>query len=119
MSGVVVYIDDEPFLCRAFALLLKRAAIACATFDQPSAALSFLRQQPVALVFCDYRLPAMTGLALLAQLEQPPPFYLVSGEVDAERWLALDRRVSGVLAKPFAAAELLRIIRQHLPTDRA
>ncbi len=67
-----IAIDDEP-------LALKVIQTLCAscndiqlqkTFTQPSEALTYLRQFPADLIFCDIQMPAMTGINLIKSMEK-------------------------------------------------
>lgn len=110
----VVYIDDEPLLCKAMRSLLSGATVDVVTFVDPHEALVYLAEHPVDLVICDYRMPGLSGLDVLAQLPRPIPFYLVSGELEAPQ----PEGVLGVLDKPFPIAKLLEIVRRHLPAAK-
>jgi two-component system C4-dicarboxylate transport response regulator DctD len=114
VSAQVVYVDDEALLCRAFQLLLRKAAIDVTTFTDPAAALAHLVTHPAAVIFCDYRMPRMSGLDLLEALPGATPFYVVSGDLDAAEWVAKNPRVTGVLAKPFRAERIVEIVSQHV-----
>lgn len=116
MTALVVYIDDEPLLCRATEAILGRSGIAVATFTDPLAGLAFVEANPVALVLCDYRMPRMSALELLQRLTRAVPFYIVSGELDVARLAASNPRVTGVLNKPFPAEDLLDLARAHVST---
>ncbi len=61
MSASIVYIDDEPMLCRAFRSVLAAVDIPVETFTDVDAALDYIRAHDVAAVFCDYRMPTVTG----------------------------------------------------------
>lgn len=115
MIAPVVYVDDEALMCRAFQLLLRRAAVEVTTFTDPTDALAYLAAHPAAVIFCDYRMPRMNGLELLDALPGETPFYVVSGDLDAADWAAKNPRVTGVLAKPFRAELIVKIVAQHAP----
>lgn len=114
MTARVVYVDDEAPLCRAFQLLLRSVPVEVTTFTDPVAALAHLEANPAALIFCDYRMPRMNGLQLLAALPGETPFYMVSGDLGAAGWAAQNRRITGVLAKPFKAECIVEIVQRHL-----
>ncbi|MFO0685683.1 MAG: response regulator [Sandaracinus sp.] len=114
-APIIVCIDDEPSLCRALRLLLARTGARVETFTHPEEALVFLRHNDVALVLCDYRLPSMHGLAVLARLEKPVPFVILSGDLDIEHHTASNPGVTAVLGKPFEASELLALVERILP----
>ncbi|MBL8744039.1 MAG: response regulator [Myxococcales bacterium] len=114
MTPPVVYVDDEPALCRAFEWVLSRAGVDVVTFCDPLLAIEFVRSKAVAVIFCDYRMPKMNALQLLQEVDKAVPFYVVSGDLDVSRWTDNESRVTGVIAKPFRAERMLEIARSHL-----
>jgi len=116
MRGTVVYIDDEPALCRALRMVFQMLAIDARleTFEDPKAALAFIVANDVTLVICDYRMPALSGLEVLDRIERDVPFYVVSGDLDVARFTDSNPRVTGVLAKPYRPEHLLELISIHL-----
>jgi DNA-binding response OmpR family regulator len=59
------------------------------------------------MVICDYRMPGMSGLALLERLDTTAPFVVVTGDPGAVAALRAHPRVAGYLVKPFSPEELL------------
>lgn len=112
MKGEVVYIDDEPMLCRAFSAILMQRGIAVTTFTDSVAAIAHINSHPTALVICDYRMPRLSGLDVRAQIPDDIPFYLVSGELDVPMREGV--KVSGILTKPFRIERLVEIVESHL-----
>lgn len=106
----VVYIDDEPMLCRAIKMVFATAAIPVETFSDPAEALRFLADHEVAVVICDYRMPGLSGLDVLEKLPRPVPYYLVTGELE----IPAPDGVVEVLEKPFPLQRLVEIARKHL-----
>ncbi len=113
MSRTVVFIDDEAGLCSSFRLLARRAGLEAVTFTDPRDAIEYLGDHDVAVIVCDYRMPELDGLKVLAQLRAPVPFYLASGDLGVERF-ASHPGVTGVLPKPFALRELVEMLRAHV-----
>ncbi|HVZ73271.1 MAG TPA: HD domain-containing phosphohydrolase [Polyangia bacterium] len=108
----VLYVDDEPNLCRAFArLFFDDARVAVTTVSAPEEALAHLRAQPYDVVVSDLRMPGMSGLELLAATRRALPNarrLLVSGYADFES--ALDAinevGVDRLLTKPWQNEEI-------------
>ncbi|MCB9678843.1 MAG: response regulator [Alphaproteobacteria bacterium] len=107
---MIVYIDDEPVLCRIFTRILTAAGIRVRAFTNPAEALAFVADNATAAIVCDYRMPEMTGLQVLGHLDRELPFYLVSGDIGIADEVAADPRVTGVLTKPFRAERLLELL---------
>lgn len=114
MKSCIVYVDDEPLLCKAFSSILRQEQIPVETFTQAGDALDFIRRNDVAVVVCDYRMPGLTGLELLERLDKDVPFYLVTGDLEIEQLATGRARVNGVLTKPFAPNLLLELARRHI-----
>lgn len=116
MSAPVVYIDDEVALCRVFEMVLGARGVPIVAFTDPAAAVAYLNAHDVMVVFCDLRMPTMSGLDVLARLTRPVPFYLISGDLTASSTTAPG--VTGTLAKPFPAERLIEIVDRHATTER-
>lgn len=116
MGRTIVCIDDERALCRVLQFVLQETGATVVTFTDPVAGLSYLNAHAhdVALVFCDYRMPNMTGLELLAQLTTPAPFVLISGDIDVAELAVAVPGVSAVLSKPFTPEQIVGCARRFL-----
>lgn len=119
MAEVVVYIDDEPALCRIAGLLLRAAGFDARTFTDAEEARAFLDQgSPVSVVVCDQRMPRLTGQELLAGLGRDVPFVFVTGDHSAAEDAPVDQRVRAVVEKPFSFPDLIDLLRA-LPPPRS
>ncbi len=108
----VLYVDDEPVLCRAFARLFhERSDVQVVTAGSPEDALGLLERERFDVVVSDLRMPGMSGLELLAAARRRAPEtrrLLVSGYADFETALdainevAIDR----LLTKPWQNEEV-------------
>lgn len=115
MSAAVVYVDDEPKICRVFELNLKIRKIDVATFTDPLEAIDYINENDdVCVVFSDYRMPRMTGGELLESLKRDVPFYIVTGGTGAFDDPRLIDRVR-VLPKPIDYDEVLRLVEESTP----
>lgn len=110
----LVYVDDEPALCRVMKLVLEQAGLRVVCFSDPGEALAFMEREPVALVMCDQRMPHMTGLELLARVRQDVPYVLVTGDYSFRAEAEADPRVRAIVEKPFKYAELVALLRALL-----
>jgi len=114
VNGPIVYVDDEPTLCRLFDLHFGGAQLPARSFSDPEAALAFLDETPVSAVLCDYRMPAMTGLEFLARMPQDVPFYLITGDHSFREEADANPRVTQVVEKPFEYDALIAELRALL-----
>ena len=110
----IVLIEDEQAICDLFQTYFELNGLALHTATEPEAGLLFIRDHDVSVVLCDYRMPSMTGLQVLERLEEPLPFYLMSGEIGLEERFGKDARISGILNKPVDLPEVERLVRTHL-----
>lgn len=117
--SLVVYIDDEPALCRVFEMLVGPMGIPFRTFTNPEEAVAFIASHGIAVVLCDLRMPKMSGAQVLDQIDPSIPFYMVTGDLDTTQWEE-DPRVSGVLSKPYRPETLLDVVLRHktVPSTR-
>lgn len=97
----VVIIDDDPFVLRVHAEMLRLMGHATTTFECPKEALGYLQENSndVDLVVTDYQMPEINGLELIRRLREAgcdlPSMILTAYiyEVDGEQAKAIDARV--------------------------
>jgi PAS domain S-box-containing protein len=120
----VLFIDDEQMICRSAEILLSRLGYRVTCYVDPALALSAFREGPdaVDLVITDMTMPRITGIELARQvlaLRPKLPVLLSSGYTGS--WTLEGVRahgLSGLIAKPLAAAPLLDAIRAALSERR-
>jgi CheY-like chemotaxis protein len=79
-------------------------------------ALDMFRQRPYDLVISDYRMPAISGVALLRAIRatgSQVPFILCSAEVTCQTE-ALQAGVTAFMPKPLVLEHMLQVIRRCL-----
>ena len=113
----VLYVDDEPSLCRAFARLFREdAGLTVSTVSSPEEALVMLGQNNFDVIVSDLRMPGMSGIELLASARRQSPDarrLLVSGyadfnsALDAINEVGIDR----LLTKPWDNGEVRGAVR--------
>jgi two-component system NtrC family sensor kinase len=104
-SALVV--DDEPSITRLIARLLRKRGFAVIEAASGEEALALVRTTNIAVVFCDIRMPGISGLELYdacaaAGGAPPPPFVFMTGD----RGTVDGVEGARILAKPFTASEL-------------
>jgi two-component system, probable response regulator PhcQ len=119
----LVLVDDDPHVLAALRRLLQRGlasrALAIEAYTAPRVALERLRERPVDLVICDYRMPVLDGVSLLRQVARAHPGtarMLLTGSPDLAAVLRAvnDAGVSRVLLKPWDNQALLSEVRACL-----
>ena len=112
----VLLVDDEPFIRDVVSLALRRVGFAVLTAASGGEAVEVFRSHrgDVDVVLLDMVMPGLDGPATLAELEQVSPDVrccLMSGGATPE-----DGRARAI-RKPFQMAELVRVLRELLPTE--
>ena len=113
---VVHVIDDEADVCEALKVLLHTAGMEARTYASAEEFLSEVRLSRPLCLLVDLRLPGMSGLDLVRQLQQGPMcpvVVMITGHGDVP--LAVKAMRAGALhflEKPFEPAELLQTLEE-------
>lgn len=110
---VALVVDDEPFVLRFMATVLRRQGWSVLEATDGVAALALADTRPLDLLVTDYEMPSVTGVALAEQLRERRedlPVLMVSGHLDAARKMRGLRGRTAFARKPFAAKELVSSI---------
>jgi response regulator RpfG family c-di-GMP phosphodiesterase len=108
----VLYVDDEPALCRAFSRIFHgRGDLQVVAVGSPDEALALLGRDAFDVIVSDLRMPGMSGLELLATARRRAPDtrrLLVSGYADFESALDAINEVGidRLLTKPWQNEEV-------------
>ncbi|HHW10692.1 MAG TPA: response regulator [Firmicutes bacterium] len=107
----ILIVDDEDYIRLMVNRILTQQGYYCAEADSAAAALKALSAQPFALIITDLMMPGMSGLELLAEVQQvqPDAAIIVLTGVDSQQTAikALELGAFGYMIKPFQANELL------------
>jgi two-component system response regulator YesN len=112
----VIVVDDDRSVADAVgAMLGERYEVSVTT--APAAVLKWVLQRDVHVVVSDWQMPAMDGVTLFRQMRrvsQPIGFLLMTGYIDEFRHEVLheERRLLGLIVKPFPAAQLFERVDQ-------
>jgi two-component system NtrC family sensor kinase len=116
-SALVV--DDEPSIRRLVARLLRKRGFDVIEAASGEEALALVRATNIAVVFCDVRMPGISGLELYdacaASGDEPPPFVFMTGD---RATVGSARDGAQVLAKPFTTLELEEALTSILRPSR-
>lgn len=115
----VLVVDDEPLVLDVISMLLRKRGFSVNGFEDPNTALDEIRSHPndYDLAIVDYSMPEMSGidLALALRVIHPDlPIVLASGFDLADSQVPPDLRNVGILRKPFAAHQLVSIVKETL-----
>lgn len=118
-SGKFVHvIDDDDAVRESLAFLLRSAAFDVATYESATGFLEALSEDISGCVITDVRMPGMSGIDLLRQLQKLKtglPVIVVTGHGDVQ--LAVEAMKSGAvdfLEKPFDDERVLEAVRSAL-----
>ena len=113
-SGDILIIDDEPSVADAIRLILEDLGHRVLVAGSGGGGLELARRGGLRLVITDLRLPDFSGFEVLGALRAEQPLLPVvvitshgTPDILAEASLA---GAAAVLAKPFAPAELIRLV---------
>jgi response regulator RpfG family c-di-GMP phosphodiesterase len=131
----VLYVDDEPSLCRAFARMFgSEADVRVSTTTSAYEAAELIEREPFDVIVSDLRMPGMDGIELLTAARAKLPSarrLLVSGYADLDSAISAinDVGVDRLLTKPWnthelmgavrAAAEHARLVRENAAITQA
>lgn len=105
----ILIIDDDPIYRRLSSSILKERYNVLVA-DAPSVAFQLLRNNRVDYVICDYRLPEMDGLEVLARIKADHPqveVIMISDSGDMDTVIeALRRGAVDYFKKPFTPADI-------------
>lgn len=121
----IVLVDDDLHVLTALKRLLHQEFavvprhLAIEMYADPRDALVQIRERPIDVVICDYRMPDIDGVELLSRVAQTHPDtarVLLTGSPDLAAVLAAVNRasVSQVLLKPWNNKTLLAVLHQCL-----
>jgi CheY-like chemotaxis protein len=77
----ILYLDDEPELCRLFSALFSAEDVEVKVFTDAREAIDEARKAPPDIAILDYRLPEMNGDRVAQLMPAEVPKYLVTGDI--------------------------------------
>jgi len=117
----VLIVDDTDIVRRALELAVRRMGHAAVSTSDAFEALALAERQPPDLALLDYRMPKMSGAALLGRLRSSlgarcPKVLFVTATPAEEVARALDAigQVAGYVKKPFHLDDLARMVDEAL-----
>jgi two-component system, OmpR family, KDP operon response regulator KdpE len=128
--STILLVEDEALNRTLVKAVLSRAEVeavrAAAVLDAatPAAAREKLAGEEVDLILLDMNLPDGNGLSLARELAdrgmpdgraRPAVVAVTASVLPQDRAAALEAGCDGFLDKPYAAADLVRVVAEHLP----
>ncbi|MDX2022776.1 MAG: response regulator [Deltaproteobacteria bacterium] len=115
-AAKVLYVDDEPNLCRAFLRIFgNEPGLNVHVMTSPAAALDLIDKESFDVIVSDLRMPEMDGIAFLANARRQRPEarrLLISGYADFETALVAINKVGvdRLLTKPWNTYEVVSAV---------
>lgn len=120
MDKHVLLIEDEPNISEAIRFILTRDGIRVSCHAQGAGAIEAVQAHAPDMLILDAMLPGRNGFDILRELRNLPqtsalPILMLTARGQArDRDMAEAAGASGFMAKPFANAEILALVRQLL-----
>jgi putative two-component system response regulator len=120
----ILIIDDEPTVARILRTLLQRAGFTSLTTGDGEKGYELAVAQSPSLIFCDERMPGLSGDETLQKLKANPatahiPVIMMggSGFNGLRDWTSAG--AVGFVAKPFQMTDVLSLVRRILLEDHS
>lgn len=117
----VLFVDDDPLVCRSVAKCLARIGFRIETVPSGADALAALGRERFDVLVTDQNMPGMTGAELIGRVMTTDPSWrgriiLTSGDLSSETSAqVLAETGARGLEKPFQVAELILALRAAAP----
>lgn len=120
----VLFVDDEQLILSALRRSLRREGFELFFTTDPNAAASLVAEHRIDVVVCDYMMPAMSGvevLALIGRLHQKVFRFMITGQADREATVRAinEGSIQRFIEKPWNDAELKRLLHEVARNRRA
>lgn len=120
----VLIVDDEPSICRALSVALRRAGCAPLVAHTAGAAMDLVRAERIDVMVVDLRIPDLRGdvvvhFAAAIQPHLRNSTLLVTGDVTVEAEAILDSLGCPYLRKPFSLGDILSTVFALAPGQSA
>jgi CheY-like chemotaxis protein len=120
----ILVVDDEPFVAGVIADVLGLEGYEVETAKNGREALERIAARSYDLILCDLQMPDLDGAGLYRELERQQPSLLqrlafVSGSTEVPEYASFcERTAVTLLSKPFALADLHRLVHRLLQNPR-
>lgn len=112
----ILVVDDEQSICMLLKDVLERFGHTVTTCNDGAAGVGQAQETSFDLVFCDIRMPGMSGLEAMKQIRALQPqatFVMITGYArDDIIDEALQSGASACLCKPFSLAQVTQLLKE-------
>jgi CheY-like chemotaxis protein len=108
----VLVVDDEAGMRETLVDILEAAGYEVTPAEDGAVALDLARANPYDVIVMDIRMPILTGVEVLASLQDPPPQVVLMTGFAYEQQLedARTHNAFAIMQKPFQVPYLLRVV---------
>jgi len=114
----VIFVDDDPHIRQAIAQTLTLEELPVLCFADAPTGLESITQEYSGVVLCDYNMPEMDGLEMLAAIravDDAIPVIILTGQGDISTAVtAMQQGAYDFIEKPFDQDELIELLRHAL-----
>ncbi len=116
----VLVVDDEPYILKSMAFVLKRAHYEVLEATNGEEALEVLKEQKPSLVFLDVMMPKKSGYDVVQEVRSDPDLadtfmvLLTAKGQDSDREEGLSLGADDFMTKPFSPSKILEKAREVL-----
>lgn len=114
----VIFVDDDPHILQAIAQTLTLEEMSVACFEDAASALEMITHGYEGVVLCDYNMPGIDGLEMLARVravDDAIPVIILTGQGDISKAVAaMQQGAYDFIEKPFDEDELIELLRHAL-----
>ncbi|MBI1386155.1 MAG: response regulator [Rhizobiales bacterium] len=117
MSSTIALVDDDRNIISSLRMALEAEGYKIQTYNDGSAALSGLTDNPPDLAILDIKMPRMDGMELLRKLRQKsdvPVIFLTSNDEEIDELFGLKMGADDYIAKPFSQRLLIERVKAIL-----
>lgn len=110
-KGSVLFVDDEPNVCKSFARSLRQEGYIVDTARDQQSALNYANEHQYSVIACDFNFPTFDGLELIDRLLPIQPdagYIIVTGQrgIDIPTHGPVGSAINSVLMKPWSCQDL-------------
>ena len=118
----ILVVDDEPTVSSTIRRILEKRGYSVTTFENPLAALDWIKTDPCDLILTDLKMPQMDGIQFLTQIKRLQPAVPV---ILITAYSTIDTAVMAIkyggfdyLQKPFDVQKIYEVVQRALDSTQ-
>jgi NADH:ubiquinone oxidoreductase subunit E/FixJ family two-component response regulator len=118
MAGKMLVIDDDPMVLSSCLRIFEAESFYVVTTTSPEEGLSLVLDTYFDVILCDWMMPGLDGMEVIARLEETSPgsaVVMISGYPSIDRATeAMKRGAMDYVAKPFTPDEIIKAVNEAI-----